>query len=205
MIAAVATGFNSRRGAAIIRSPPRGRLVKAYIGIGTNLGDLPANLETALTGLAAFDLKPTALSSVWETEPIDTPSTDWFLNMAAEVSTTHEPLELLEVLLEIERRAGRVRRVPNGSRTLDLDLLLMGDLVLDLPRLSLPHPAMWNRRFVLEPLAEIAADARHPVNGRSVDERRLRIRGHSKVRRLGDLATARALLHNPACRERSHR
>ncbi len=110
--------------------------MKAYIGIGTNLGDLPANLETALTGLAAFDLKPTALSSVWETEPIDTPSTDWFLNMAAEVSTTHEPLELLEVLFEIERRAGRVRRVPNGSRTLDLDLLLMGDLVLDLPRLS---------------------------------------------------------------------
>ena len=156
----------------------------AYVGLGTNLGNLRGNLRNGLLGLSRSGLEPTAVSGVWETEPVNTPGSEWFLNMAVQLRTQLEPLELLELLQGLERQAGRVRGMPNGPRSLDLDLLLLGDLVIDEPRLQLPHPRMWERRFVMEPLAEIAPDLHNPVSGRTVAEECLRVRHRSAARRL---------------------
>jgi 2-amino-4-hydroxy-6-hydroxymethyldihydropteridine diphosphokinase len=163
-----------------------------YIALGTNLGELRENLASGLEGLSARDLAPRAVSSVWETEPVDTPWPQWFWNMAVAVRSDRSPHELLETLLEIESERGRRRVSRNAPRTLDLDLLMVGDLRVDSERLILPHPRMWERRFVLEPLAEIAPQLRNPANGRTVEQERLRIREHHQVRRLGDLATCPA-------------
>jgi 2-amino-4-hydroxy-6-hydroxymethyldihydropteridine diphosphokinase len=163
--------------------------VDCYIGLGSNIGDLGGNLRAGLDALRAADLVPQALSSVWETEPVDSPAPLWFWNMAAMVRTELQPLELLERLLEIERRQGRVRRERNEPRTLDLDLLTMGDLVLEHECLLLPHPRMWERRFVLEPLCEIASDLRNPRTGMTAREYLSGITDGYEVRRLGDLAT----------------
>ena len=119
---------------------------------------------------------------------MDSPGAPWFWNMAVHVRTPHAPLPLLDSLLRVEREAGRVRAVVNAPRILDLDLLLMGDLRLQHPRLQLPHPRMWQRSFVLEPLAEIAPELRNPISGRSVAEERRRLGSPSTVRRLGSLA-----------------
>lgn len=164
-----------------------------YIGLGTNLGDRRANLRFGVTGLEAAGLELLELSSVWECEPVDTPAPMWFLNMAVKVDANRGPLELLELLLDIERRAGRVRTVCNAPRILDLDLLMLGDLELRGPRLHLPHPRMWQRRFVLEPLAEIAPDLLNPATGRTVAEERQRLRDAAVVNRAGRLATSSRL------------
>jgi 2-amino-4-hydroxy-6-hydroxymethyldihydropteridine diphosphokinase len=159
-----------------------------YIALGTNLGQRRRNLETGLAGLLRADCAPVAESSIWETEPVDSPGAPWFWNMVVHVRTRHEPLRLLDVLLRVEGEAGRVRAVANAPRILDLDLLLMGELRLQHSRLQLPHPRMWQRSFVLEPLAEIAPDLRNPISGRSVAEERRRLGPRSVVRRLGSLA-----------------
>jgi 2-amino-4-hydroxy-6-hydroxymethyldihydropteridine diphosphokinase len=167
--------------------------VDCYIGLGTNLGDLSANLRAGLNALRQADLDPEALSSVWETEPIDSPAPLWFWNMAAMVRCDLQPVELLDMLLAIERENGRVREERNEPRTLDLDLLAMGDLVLAGERLVLPHPRMWGRKFVLEPLCEIAPELRNPLTGMTVREQLRGIEDEYEVRKLGDLATCRRL------------
>lgn len=167
--------------------------VDCYIALGSNLGDRRAHLESGLAGLGRHGLEPRAVSSVWETEPVDTDFPRWFWNMALRTEDDRPPLELLELLLEIERRNGRRRTEANGPRTLDLDLLMVGDLRVDGPRLRLPHPRMWQRAFVLEPLAEIAPELRNPDSGRTVGEERLRLQDPARVRKLGDLATCRDL------------
>jgi 2-amino-4-hydroxy-6-hydroxymethyldihydropteridine diphosphokinase len=139
----------------------------AYIGLGSNLGDRRANLDGALTEL---DRQPAIRvlrrSSYHETEPVGgPPGQGMYLNAAAALETDLDPEELLEVLMEVEQYFGRIRREPNDPRTLDLDLLLYDDLVRDNAPPLLPHPRMTRRRFVLEPLAEIAPDARHPILG----------------------------------------
>ncbi len=109
-------------------------------------------------------------SAFYETEPQDFKDQPWFLNMALEVETTCFPIQLLTLLERIEREVGRIRgreAIPKGPRNIDLDILLYGKAVLDVPRLTIPHPRMTERRFVLEPLLEIAPDLRHPVTGRS--------------------------------------
>jgi len=167
------------------------RAMDFYIALGTNLGELAANLRAGLGGMRGAGLHPVALSSVWETEPVDTPFPQWFWNMAVMVRSDRAPRELLEQLLAIERAQGRRRSVPNAPRTLDLDLLLAGSLRIDEEGIRLPHPRMWERRFVLEPLAEIAPALRNPLTGRTVDEERRRILDRGAVRRLGDLASRR--------------
>lgn len=162
-----------------------------YIALGTNLGDLAANLRAGLDGLQGAGLYPAAVSSVWETEPVDTPFPEWFWNMAVMVRSDRSPRGLLDLLLAIERANGRHRSAPNAPRTLDLDLLLVGPALIDDEGVRLPHPRMWERRFVLEPLAEIAPELINPLTGRSVDEERRRIRHRGEVRRLGDLASCR--------------
>jgi 2-amino-4-hydroxy-6-hydroxymethyldihydropteridine diphosphokinase len=165
--------------------------VDCYIALGTNLGDLGRNLLAGLHGLRRFDLDPAAVSSVWETEPVDAPTGEWFWNMVVMVRSDRRPLDLLEVLLRIEHDHGRIRRARNEPRTLDLDLLMMGDLVVSDGRLSLPHPRMWQRRFVLEPLSEIAPLLRNPLTGRTVRQELSEIGDGFRVRKLGDLESCR--------------
>jgi 2-amino-4-hydroxy-6-hydroxymethyldihydropteridine diphosphokinase len=163
-------------------------VLDAYIGLGSNLGDPVAHLRGGLAALARRCLEPLALSSVWETEPVEAPGSDWFLNMVVRVRTALAPADLLATLLAVEREAGRVRTGRNDPRTLDLDLLLLGDLRVERPGLSVPHPRMWERRFVLEPLAEIAPRLRNPETGRTVAEECLQIRERGAARRLGNLS-----------------
>lgn len=137
----------------------------AYIGLGSNLGDRRSSIEAAVERLRATEgIEEVLLSSLYETEPVGGPSGQGpYLNAAGRVRTMLRPHELLAVLLRIERELGRKRRERWGPRTIDLDLLLYEDQILDTPSLTLPHPRMHEREFVLGPLAEIAPDAMHPT------------------------------------------
>jgi 2-amino-4-hydroxy-6-hydroxymethyldihydropteridine diphosphokinase len=144
----------------------------ALIGLGSNLGDRKRHLDAAVATLAARpDCLVRAVSSYHETAPVGGPPGQGdYLNAAAAVETTLEPLELLHVLQELERQEGRVRTVKWGARTLDLDLLLYGHRVIATAELRVPHPLMASRRFVLAPLAEIVPEAVDPVTGGTVAE-----------------------------------
>lgn len=144
----------------------------AYVGLGGNVGDRLGWLTAALAAFArGTDFRLAAFSSVFETEPVGVTGHDWYLNAVAAVSAALEPEGFLHRLREIEFSCGRPRtRLPGVARTLDLDLLLLGDVVHQSPALTLPHPHLAERRFVLEPLCEIAPDLRHPVLGRPVRE-----------------------------------
>jgi 2-amino-4-hydroxy-6-hydroxymethyldihydropteridine diphosphokinase len=137
----------------------------AYLALGSNLGDRGAILAAAIRRLRAEPgLRLIASSAFYETAPVNCPpGSGDFLNAVVAVETDRPPLALLQLLLSIERHFGRIRTVPNSPRTLDLDLLLYADYVLNTPELILPHPRMHERAFVLEPLAEIAPDVLHPV------------------------------------------
>lgn len=142
----------------------------AYIALGSNLGDRRATLDQALEALRRRPgIRVGPVSTYHETAPVGgPPGQEAYLNAAAELHTDLPPDELLRVLLHIEQDLGRVRRERFGPRTLDLDLLLYGDHVLTQPGLTLPHPRLHERRFVLAPLVEIAADVRHPVHGQTM-------------------------------------
>ncbi len=144
----------------------------AYIALGSNLGDRAATLRAAVRRLRAEPgLRVLAVSEWYETEPVGgPPGQGKFLNAAAAVATDRSPEDLLTLLHHIERQFGRVRGEKDGPRTLDLDLLLYGDRVIDGPGLTVPHPRLHRRAFVLVPLAEIAPDAIHPTSGKPVRE-----------------------------------
>ena len=139
---------------------------RAYIGLGANLGaDLSATLTQAALRLEALpDTRVAALSSAWRSAPVDAGGPD-FLNAVAALDTALAPLDLLDALQAIEQAHGRERPYRNAPRTLDLDLLLYGDLTLDTPRLTLPHPRLGDRAFVLRPLLEIAPELAHLAVG----------------------------------------
>jgi len=141
-------------------------MTRAAVALGSNLGDRIGHLELAVAALAGCG-EVEAVSSLYETAPVGGPEQGPYLNAVAVVETDLEPHELLEGLLRIEQEAGRERTVRWGPRTLDLDLVLYGDRVLDDERLTVPHPRLAKRRFVLEPLAEVWPDAVLP-DGRSV-------------------------------------
>jgi 2-amino-4-hydroxy-6-hydroxymethyldihydropteridine diphosphokinase len=140
-----------------------------YISLGSNIGDREANLAEAVRRLAALGTV-TCVSSLYETEPVEFLNQPWFLNCVVELETEKMPRSLLSSMLEIERAMGRRRTVAKGPRTIDLDLLLFGSSVVETPNLTVPHLAMHERRFVLEPLAEIAPEVRHPALRRSARE-----------------------------------
>ncbi|MGH9654025.1 MAG: 2-amino-4-hydroxy-6-hydroxymethyldihydropteridine diphosphokinase [Bryobacteraceae bacterium] len=146
-------------------------MTNIYLSLGSNLGRREEHLERALDALAREGIRILARSPVYETEPRDVPDQPWFLNLAVACETGYAPLQLLDILQSIESEVGRVRDArPKGPRTLDIDLLLFGDVVIDTPRLTVPHPRMLERRFVLEPLAEIAPDLRHPIAKKLLSE-----------------------------------
>jgi len=118
-------------------------------------------------------------SRVYETEPQDLREQPWFLNMAVEAETRLFPMQLLHEVQRVERRVGRRRVVAKGPRTIDIDILLFGASVVETEELQIPHPRMAARRFVLEPLAELAPDLRHPVTRESVVEMLERVRGQA--------------------------
>lgn len=136
--------------------------MRAYISLGSNLGGRASNLDRAIEQLASRG-RIVAHSSFYETEPVDVTSQPWFLNCAIALDTELSATELLSNLLSIEQGMGRVRSKPKSARIIDLDILLYGDFVIDTTELTIPHPAMHARRFVLAPLSEIAPDALHPL------------------------------------------
>lgn len=140
-----------------------------YLSLGSNLGDRSDNLRRAVDGLQALG-KVAAISSFYETEPVEVAAQPWFLNCAVALETEKMPRQLIAAVLDLEQRMGRRRTEKKGPRIIDIDILLFGKSVVDLPGLTVPHPAMHERRFVLEPLAEIAPDLRHPVLKRTVRE-----------------------------------
>ena len=141
--------------------------MRAYLGVGANLGDREATIRRAVALLDREDgLEVVEVSGLVETEPWGPVAQPRFLNGAIAVETGLDPLALLAVLLDVERRLGRVRDGERwGPRTIDLDVLLYGDLVVDEPGLTIPHPRLAERRFALEPLAELAPNAVVPGRG----------------------------------------
>ena len=137
----------------------------AYISVGSNLGQ---KLDNCRKGIAALtrstDIRLIDQSSIYRTEPVDYQDQDWFVNYVVKIETKLDPLSLLEFIKSIEYAAGRVRdTIRFGPRVLDLDIILFDDLVVDDSKLTIPHPRMHKRRFVLKPICDIDPDITHPV------------------------------------------
>jgi 2-amino-4-hydroxy-6-hydroxymethyldihydropteridine diphosphokinase len=161
-------------------------LETAYIGLGSNLGDREGNLGEAVARVAAIErTKLRKVSSLYYAEPVGGPPQAWYCNAAMELETSLSPEGILGALQGIEAAMGRVRTVPDGPRIIDLDILLFGSRVIESGALVVPHPRLCARRFVLEPLAEIAAGVVHPLEGVTVAELRERIGEGQRVLRKG--------------------
>jgi 2-amino-4-hydroxy-6-hydroxymethyldihydropteridine diphosphokinase len=154
-----------------------------YLSLGSNLGDRSSNLGLALEKLREVG-KVTAVSSFYDTEPVELQSQPWFLNCAVKLDTEKMPRQLMASILAIEQEMGRQRKQQKGPRTIDIDILLFGSSIIDIPSLTVPHPKLHQRRFVLEPLAEIAPEIRHPVFKRTVRELRDALPAGQTVKRL---------------------
>lgn len=168
-------------------------MARALLSLGASEGHRRASLSEALRRLERAGLAPVRVSGVWETEPVGAAAGPrWFCNLAVVAETTLGPLEALAACLRVERDMGRVRDPgrPGGPRTIDIDLLACGDDVVRDAELTLPHPRLHERRFVLAPLAEIDPDWRHPLLGRTVREMLDGLTAAEAVRRLGDLDMA---------------
>ena len=162
----------------------RNHPTRAYIGLGSNLGDRAGNLVLAVRGLMEASICVTRLSSVYETEPVSEIAQPCFLNMVAEIGNPlPAPEQVMARLLRIEFALGRTREVKDGPRTIDLDLLIYGEVDRNTEFLKLPHPCLHQRRFVLEPLVEIAPRLMHPTLKRSAVELLESVEDKSVVRR----------------------
>jgi 2-amino-4-hydroxy-6-hydroxymethyldihydropteridine diphosphokinase len=142
----------------------------AFLALGSNIGDREANLRTAVERLEASEIRVLRRSSLYETAPQELMDQPWFLNAVIQVETGLFPMQLLGQVREIERRMGRRRMTPKGPRNIDIDILFYGRSVITAEQLEVPHPRIAERRFVLEPLAEIAPDFRHPLTGKTAGE-----------------------------------
>ena len=140
-----------------------------YLSLGSNLGDRQPNLRNATGRLLELG-DVVEVSSLYETEPVEVTDQPWFLNCAVAVRTELMPREFLAGILAIEKAMGRVRSQPKGPRVIDIDILLFGAQTINTPELTVPHPAMTERRFVLKPLAEIAPDVIHPTTKKTIRE-----------------------------------
>ena len=153
-----------------------------YLGLGSNLGNRRQNLERAVERLTSPEVRVLRKSSIYETEPRDVPDQPWFLNQVVEVETCLLPRQFHQRTQKIERELGRTTTVSKGPRVIDLDILLYARTIVEAPDLKIPHPRMADRRFVLEPLAELVPELPHPQTGRTVREM-LRDVGKQTVRK----------------------
>ena len=133
-----------------------------YLGLGSNIGNREANIRQALDQLQTDDLRLLRLSSLYETEPMGFHDQPWFLNQVAEFATKLSPLQLLKRIQDVEKTLGRKREIVNGPRTIDIDILLFGDVVMKTAELTIPHPRYRERRFVLEPLLDLNPALKDP-------------------------------------------
>lgn len=148
-------------------------MATVYLGLGTNLGDKEANLRTAIYKLQERIGKQVSLSSFYETAPWGFESDHSFLNAAIGLETILSPIEILHITQEIEKELGRTKKSVNGSysdRLIDIDILLYDNLVLQTPELTIPHPLMTERDFVMNPLIEIAGNVIHPTRQKTLSE-----------------------------------
>jgi 2-amino-4-hydroxy-6-hydroxymethyldihydropteridine diphosphokinase len=141
----------------------------AYLSLGSNVGDREKHLRDAIARLAGTGTI-LSVSSLYETEPVEFANQAWFLNCVVALETTKTPEQVMAALLAIEQEMGRQRIWKKGPRTIDIDIVLFGNGVIESTALTIPHPAMHQRRFVLEPLAEIAPQVWHPVLKKTVRE-----------------------------------
>jgi 2-amino-4-hydroxy-6-hydroxymethyldihydropteridine diphosphokinase len=154
----------------------------AHLSLGSNVGDREAQLRDALARLAAAG-RVVAASSFYETEPVEFTRQPWFLNCAVALETSQTPRQLMSAILRIEEEMGRRRVQKKGPRSIDIDILLFDDTITDSKELTIPHLAMHERRFVLEPLGEIAPEVVHPVLKKTISELRDALPAGQSVRR----------------------
>ena len=143
---------------------------KVYLSLGSNLGNREQMLQDAIDAMNTSDMRVVRVSSVYETEPMDVRNQPWFLNVVVELETELFPLVLLSRLNKIERQLGRKRVMVKGPRSIDIDILLFEKFIIDTDVLTVPHPRMTERRFVLEPMVELSPELRHPANRRTMRE-----------------------------------
>ncbi len=141
----------------------------AYLSLGSNVGKRDEHIREAIRRLESAG-RVVRISSFYETEPVEFRDQGWFLNCAVALETELTPQQLMRAVLQIEQEMGRERTWPKGPRTIDIDILLYDNLVVGSAQLTIPHPAMQERRFVLEPLSEIGPEARHPVLKKTMRE-----------------------------------
>ncbi len=158
----------------------------AYLGLGSNLGDRQANLESALEQLSE-KVSIVSISSVYETDPVGYEEQPRFLNAVLSAETELPPVELLRFIKDVECELGREYSFPNAPRVIDIDILLYGDRVIDSPELTVPHPRLSERAFVLVPLVEISPRTRHPLNGKTSADMLAKVGGLEGVRLAGAL------------------
>jgi 2-amino-4-hydroxy-6-hydroxymethyldihydropteridine diphosphokinase len=154
-----------------------------YLSLGSNVGDRETQLRDAMARLGVAG-RLVAVSSFYETEPLEFAQQPWFLNCVVALETSQPPRELMITILRIEQEMGRRRLQKKGPRTIDIDILLYDGAIMDSPELTIPHPAMQQRRFVLEPLAEIAPELLHPVFKQTIGGLRDALGAGQTVRKL---------------------
>jgi 2-amino-4-hydroxy-6-hydroxymethyldihydropteridine diphosphokinase len=160
-------------------------LKRVFLALGSNMGNRQAYLEQAIGALETEGVHLLKRSSIYETEPQELHDQPWFLNMVIECETKLFPIQLVATTQRTERALGRdrgPRAIPKGPRTIDIDILLFGKALLNTPKLALPHPRMLERRFVLEPLVEIAPSLRHPITGRLLKDELGKVSGQKLKR-----------------------
>lgn len=160
--------------------------MQVYLGLGSNLGKRQTNLAMALK-LLSESVKIEQVSSLYETEPMGYTEQPLFLNAVCRAQTELGPLQLLSLIKGIEASLGRAPSFPNGPRTIDIDIILYGNLVMETPELTIPHPRFKERAFVLIPLLEIAPDLHHPVSGDQVKDMAAVVDGQDGVKKIGKL------------------